>query len=61
MKKISTNTLVRPRKLLLNREAIAALTEPQLARVAGGVFGANDGGVVTYWPPCPQTEHSTTT
>ncbi|MEO7735060.1 MAG: class I lanthipeptide [Kofleriaceae bacterium] len=50
MKKTSTHKIARTRKLMLHREAIAALTLPQLAHVAGGAEGGE-----TYWHPCPET------
>ena len=48
-----TAKIVRVRKLILRREALVALTQPQLTRVAGGL--AEQGGE-TYWHPCPPWE-----
>ena len=55
MKKTSTNKIARTRKLMLHREAIAALTLPQLAQVAGG-----GDGDITYWHPCPVSDQHVT-
>jgi|GEM_PF-4549239 len=52
MKKTSTQ-IVRARKLILRREALVALTPPQLTRVAGGLL---DQGGDTYWHPCPPNQ-----